>query len=92
VLFNYDDAEPLILSVDEKDEVSVKEVVDTIAHAMDFKSEVTFDTSASDGQYKKTASNAKLRKLYPEFRFTPFKEGVAATCAWFKANYETCRR
>ena len=34
-----------------------------------------FDTSKSDGQYKKTASNAKLRSYLPDFKFTPIKQG-----------------
>ena len=34
-----------------------------------------FDTTKADGQYKKTASNAKLVKYLPEFVFTPFEEG-----------------
>lgn len=34
-----------------------------------------FDTSKADGQFKKTASNAKLRGLLPDFRFTPLSEG-----------------
>lgn len=39
--------------------------------------EVKFDTSKADGQYKKTASNAKLRKYLPDFKFTPFKVSTA---------------
>lgn len=35
-----------------------------------------FDTTKSDGQFKKTASNAKLRRLLPDFKFTPIREGV----------------
>ena len=34
-----------------------------------------YDTSKSDGQFKKTASNAKLRKYLPDFKFTPMKQG-----------------
>jgi GDP-L-fucose synthase len=41
---------------------------------MDFKGNIVFDTSKSDGQYKKTASNKKLRALYPEFKFTSIEE------------------
>ena len=37
---------------------------------------VQFDTTKADGQFKKTASNKKLRSLYPEFKFTPMKEGT----------------
>lgn len=29
----------------------------------------------ADGQFKKTASNATLRKYLPDFKFTPFDEG-----------------
>jgi len=44
--------------------------------AMDFKGNIVFDTSKSDGQYKKTASNKKLRALYPEFKFTSIEEVI----------------
>lgn len=37
-----------------------------------------YDTSKADGQFKKTASNAKLRKRLPDFKFTPFKTGEHA--------------
>lgn len=40
-----------------------------------------FDTSKADGQYKKTASNAKLRKYLPDFKFTPFKVRPVLRCA-----------
>merc|ERR1719411_116871 len=44
-LFNYDDVSPLILSVDETDEYSIKDVVDSIVKAMNFKGKVEWDTS-----------------------------------------------
>ena len=51
-----------------------------------------FDTNKADGQYKKTASNAKLRKLLPDYRFTSIEEGLAKSCQWFKENYEKARK
>lgn len=91
-LRNYNDPSPLILSVDESDEITIKDVVDAVVEAMEFKGEVVWDTTKADGQYKKTASNAKLRKLYPEFKFTPFKEGVKESVQWFIDNYEKARK
>lgn len=88
---HYDSHEPIILSVDEKDEVTIKDVVQEIATAMDFKNEIQYDTTKADGQYKKTASNAKLRKFLPDFKFTPFKQGVQETVQWFLKNYEKAR-
>ena len=43
---------------------------------MDFKGNIVFDTTKSDGQYKKTASNKKLKALYPDFQFTPISEAI----------------
>ncbi|CAG8572488.1 4084_t:CDS:1, partial [Paraglomus occultum] len=52
----------------------------------------TFDTSRSDGQFKKTASNAKLMKyLGGEFQFTPFNAAIKDSVDWFIANYSTAR-
>lgn len=45
--------------------------------AVCLQGEVKFDTTKADGQYKKTASNAKLRKYLPDFKFTPFKVCLA---------------
>ncbi|XP_052604013.1 GDP-L-fucose synthase isoform X1 [Peromyscus californicus insignis] len=92
VLREYSEVEPIILSVGEEDEVSIKEAAEAVVEAMDFRGEVTFDSTKSDGQYKKTASNGKLRAYLPDFRFTPFKQAVKETCAWFTDNYEQARK
>ena len=34
-----------------------------------------FDESKPDGQYKKTVSNKKMKKIWPNFKFTRFDEG-----------------
>merc|ERR1719253_591053 len=64
-LRNYESIEPIILSVGEEEEVSIKHVAESIVKAMDFKGEVIYDTTKADGQFKKTASNKKLRKFLP---------------------------
>lgn len=92
VLREYEDSAPIILSVDESDEVSIKEVAEMVAEAVGFTEGFEFDTSRSDGQFKKTASNAKLRKLWPDFKFTPIQDAIKETCDWFAANYETARK
>lgn len=91
-LKNYNDPNPIIFSVGEEDEVSIGDVAKAVVEAMDFKGNVVFDTSKSDGQFKKTASNKKLKSLYPDFKFTPFKEAIKISCDWFVKNYETARK
>jgi len=93
----YDSAEPLILSVDAAEEVSIREVALLVAQATGLDERaLTWDASKADGQFRKTASNAKLRaflaKVRPDFAFTPIREGIRETVDWFAANYETARK
>ncbi|XP_068174980.1 GDP-L-fucose synthase-like [Antennarius striatus] len=92
VLKEYEEIHPIILSVGEEDEMSIEEAAEVVVEAMDFKGEVVFDTSKSDGQFKKTASNSKLRRYRPDFTFTPFKQAMKETCDWFTANYDIARK
>ena len=91
-LREYNSVEPIILSVDEAAEVSIKDVALEIAKAMDFQGKVVFDTTKADGQFKKTASNAKLRTFLPEYQFKSIQEGIKETCTWFIEHYETARK
>ena len=59
---------------------------------MHVQGEVIFDKSKADGQFKKTASNMKLRSYLPDFQFTPFSEAMEQTCAWFRENYDIAKR
>ncbi|XP_062987261.1 GDP-L-fucose synthase isoform X1 [Elgaria multicarinata webbii] len=92
VLREYEEVEPIILSVGEEDEVSIREAAECIVGAMDFKGELLFDTTKSDGQFKKTASNSKLKRYLPDFKFTPFERAVKETCDWFCTNYDIARK
>ena len=89
---HYDSIDPINMTVSEEDEISIKEVALLVAQAMHFEGEVVFDASAADGQYKKTASNAKLMQLLPDFRFTPIQDAFKETVDWFVANYDKVRK
>jgi GDP-L-fucose synthase len=99
VIYNYNDTSPLILSVPEEDEVSIKDVVNIISDAFHYDGKITYDTSKSDGQYKKTACNKKLMTLMKNsssnssntFNFTDIKIGINQTVKWFIENYESSR-
>lgn len=88
----YNDVNPILLCVDEEDEVSIKELAEMVVEETGFKGSVTHDTTKADGQFKKTASNAKLRSYLPDFKFTPIRQGIRETVEWFAANYETARK
>ncbi|CAF4128988.1 unnamed protein product, partial [Rotaria magnacalcarata] len=76
----------------EEDEVSIKEAAEAVVKGMNFQGEVKYDLARADGQFKKTASNKKLRSYLPDFKFTPLDEAIKFTCDWFEANYENARK
>lgn len=77
--------------MDEAQEKTIAQVAETLVQAFNFKGKVVYDTSAADGQYKKTASNAKLRRYLPDFQFTPFEQAVKETVDWYIKNYDCAR-
>jgi GDP-L-fucose synthase len=91
-LRNYSSPEPLILSCDEADEVSIGDAAAIIADAVGVQGPILFDATKPDGQHKKTASNARLKALYPgKLAFTPLRDGIQATVAWFTTNWPAVR-
>lgn len=62
--------------VGEDEEVSIKQVADSIVKAIGFAGEYSFDTSRADGQFRKPASNKKLISAMGGFEFTPFEQGT----------------
>ncbi|KAL1140374.1 hypothetical protein AAG570_000306 [Ranatra chinensis] len=92
VLREYNNIEPIIVSVDEEDEISIEDTAKSIAEAFDYNGKIVFDTTKADGQFKKTASNKKIRQLLPpDFKFTNFKEAIKETVQWFKTNQDIAR-
>jgi GDP-L-fucose synthase len=85
--------EPLIiLSVSEREEVSIGDVAKLIAHEFGYADRIRFDTNFSDGQFKKTADNSKLISAIGDYQFTSIKKGIHETVAWFCAHYDIARK
>eukprot|EP01080_Neovahlkampfia_damariscottae_P004486 gene4486-7867_t len=91
-LCNYEDTEPVMFTVSPEEETSIGEVAKLIKDAFKLKQNMVFDTSKADGQFKKTATNAKLMKLFPDFKFTPMDIAIQESVDWFLNNYETARK
>ncbi len=92
VLEKYEQKDSLILSVGEKEEVSIEYIARQIAKAFDYEHMIDFDKTKSDGQFKKTADNSKLISLYGEYKFMNIEEGIKRNVDWFVENYDDCRK
>eukprot|EP01060_Flectonema_neradi_P022328 TRINITY_DN3058_c2_g1_i2.p1 TRINITY_DN3058_c2_g1~~TRINITY_DN3058_c2_g1_i2.p1 ORF type:complete len:327 (+),score=69.74 TRINITY_DN3058_c2_g1_i2:43-981(+) len=88
---NYESVEPLIVSVPESHEVSIRDVVTILTSAMNFEGEVVWK-GGPDGQLKKTADITRLQTAMGEIEFTDFKVGIRQAAEWFVANYEKARK
>ncbi|KAJ7625112.1 hypothetical protein DFH06DRAFT_747953 [Mycena polygramma] len=66
----------------EDEEMSVKEVADTIVKAVGFEGHYSFDTTKADGQFRKPASNKKLLERVDGFQFTPFEQALDISDKW----------
>ena len=73
----------IILSVPEKDEISIKDVGLLIAKCFNYEDRIIFDHNYSDGQYKKTVSSEKVMNKFPDFKFTNIEYGIKKTVEWF---------
>jgi GDP-L-fucose synthase len=92
VIEKYSDKMPIILSPDEESEISIGDIARLIAKKFDYLEYLEFDTKKADGQYKKTASNKKLKELLPNYKFKDFETGIDETIDWFIQNYNSCRK
>jgi GDP-L-fucose synthase len=76
----------IIMSVSENEENSIEEVSRIIAQKYNYEHMIDFDNSYSDGQYKKTVTNQKLKNIIGDFTFTSIKEGISKTIDWFVSH------
>lgn len=82
----------IALSVGPEEEKTIENIARIIAKCFDYEFELIFDTSFSDGQYKKTCSNKKLMENIETFDFTSINIGIKETINWFIENYKICRK
>lgn len=73
----------VILSVPESHEISIGDLASIIAEHFNYRDRLVFDSTFSDGQYKKTVSADKIVNLVGDFHFTDIKKGVFETIEWF---------
>ena len=92
ILESYYSKDNIILSVSEKDEVSISHVANKIAECFDYANNIEFNENLPDGQYKKTADNSKLISLIQDFEFTSIDNGIKKSVDWFICNYDICRK
>jgi len=85
---NYDD--PEIINVGTGEDVTIKDLAETIKNIVGFEGEIIWDDSKPDGTPRKLLDVSKLNDLGWKAK-TPLVDGIRQTYEWFKSNQENLR-
>lgn len=88
VLEKYDDSISPI-NITSGQEISIKDLAETIAELVGYKGQVLWDTSKGDGQMRKKLDDTKM-KQHLDIKFTSFKDALKETIEWYEQNWD-CR-
>jgi GDP-L-fucose synthase len=67
--------------------LSVRELVDVIQHHFETPFSIKWDAAMPDGAPKKVMADTKFRKVFPDFQFTNFNQGIENTIGYYKSVY-----
>jgi len=77
-----DDPTPINLGTG--DEITIKNLVELIAHLCKFEGEITWDATKPDGQPRRCLDTSRAEKLIGWRAQTDFETGLRQTIAWFE--------
>lgn len=80
----YDSSDPVNLGSNE--EISIRELVNTIAELTGFEGTIEWDTSKPDGQPRRKLDTSRAKDRFDWEATTPFREGLSATIEWYEAQ------
>lgn len=67
-------------------EISIKDLIHTLADLMEFEGEIVWDTTKPDGQPRRKLDTSKAEKEFGFHAQTSFTEGLKKTIAWYEAH------
>lgn len=80
----YNDSEPVNLG--SSFEISIKDLVETIAQVTEFEGEIFWDTTKPNGQPRRKLDVARAKDLFGFESQVSFREGLKETVAWYYAK------
>lgn len=85
----YNGAEPVNLGSGM--EISIKDLVETIARLVGFQGEIVWDTEKPDGQPRRSLDTSRAEKYFGFRAHTSFEEGLSKTVAWYFSTLQSAR-
>ena len=82
----FNDSQPLNLG--SSYEISIKELMNTIARLTGFEGEIIWDLSQPNGQPRRKLDVTKAAQLFGFRSRVPFEEGLRRTITWYQTTQE----
>ncbi len=83
----YDESEPVNLG--SAFEITIKDLVQTIARTTDYNGRVVWDTTKPNGQPRRKLDISRAREKFGFTAFTTFESGLRETVEWFRNRRDT---
>lgn len=80
----YDDPAPVNLGVGQ--EITIRELITTIADLTGYTGEIVWDASKPDGQPRRALDTSRAREAFGFSAATGFEDGLRETIAWWEAH------
>lgn len=80
----YDSSNPVNLGSGE--EISIRDLVNTIAGMTDFDGDIEWDTSKPDGQPRRKLDTSRAKARFDWEASTPFRDGLKETIEWYETH------
>lgn len=80
----YDDSDPVNLGSGM--EISIRNLVETIANVTEFRGDIKWDTSKPDGQPRRKLDTSRARERFDWKATTDFREGLERTVEWYESH------
>lgn len=85
----YNGSEPI--NIGSGVEMSIRELVDAVAHVVGYKGSILFDATRPDGQPRRKLDTQKAKILFGFEATTPFEIGLKETVQWYRKHLVTGR-
>ena len=81
----YDRSEPVNLG--SGDEISIRELIETITDVTNFDGRIDWDTSKPDGQMRRCLDTSRAKQYFDWESTTDFETGLKRTVEWFETEF-----
>jgi GDP-L-fucose synthase len=78
---------PLPVNIGSGDEISIKDLTETIARLVGFEGAIVWDPSKPNGQPRRKLDTTRARELFGFESQMPLEEGLRRTIVWYQDHY-----